>query len=207
MHNVLGFIDWHYADMPLPELYILEYHGLHYVFPTAEEMTAAANTVVATWTFDEFGDGIATGQFPSGLKGVTTLESVDDMMEGIYYLTDNVGGVLTGLAGLKAIDDLSRMRLRTNVPSSGKKFNQLAERGWSQSSIDDVVNSPFTTRTATNKSTGNAATAFYRKDGHYVVRDDVTGDLVQMSDTRVKAGWGELDWKPDNSIKDPYIPD
>lgn len=124
MHNVLGFIDWHYADMPLPELYILEHHGLHYIFPSAEEMTAAAKTVVATWAFDESGDGVTTGETPSGLKGVRTLESVDAMIEGIYYLTDNVGGVLTGLAGLKAIDDLSR--LPRNAWNRVKSFDDIS---------------------------------------------------------------------------------
>jgi hypothetical protein len=93
-------------------------------------------------------------------------------------------------------------KLTTNIPSSGRKYNQLESRGWSKESIDEVVNNPFTTRESVNKATGNSATAYYRQDGHYVVRDDITGDLVQMSKTDIPA----KDWLPDPAIKNPYIP-
>lgn len=95
----------------------------------------------------------------------------------------------------------------TRVPQAGRKFNQLSKRGWSKKSINEVVNKPFTTRKATNKATGNTATAYFREDGHYIVRDDVTGDLVQMSDTNINVGKGEGQWMPDSAIEDPYIPE
>lgn len=97
-------------------------------------------------------------------------------------------------------------RVATNVPTQGRKFNQLSRRGWSQNTIDKLVNNPYTTRSSINKATGNNATAYFRKDGHYVVRDDVTGDVVQMSDTKVSVGTGPGQWAPDATIKDPYVP-
>lgn len=90
--------------------------------------------------------------------------------------------------------------LTTNVPTSGRKFNQLTSRGWDQSSIDNVVNGPVHTSTATNRATGNPATAYFDSSGNYVVRDNVTGDLVQMSNRN------DPNWIPDPSITDPYIP-
>jgi len=96
--------------------------------------------------------------------------------------------------------------LVTYIPTVGRKFNQLAQRGWSREAINMLVNNPFTTRAATNRATGNAATAFVRADGHYVVRDDITGELVQMSDTRFGIGTGPGQWLPDSSIIDPFIP-
>lgn len=91
--------------------------------------------------------------------------------------------------------------LLTHMPAAGRKANQLARRGWTREAINETVNNPFTTRAATNRATGNAATAFFRKDGSHVIRDNVTGDLVQMSDRANPANW-----IPDSSIVNPYLP-
>ncbi|MCG8349623.1 MAG: hypothetical protein MI924_17805 [Chloroflexales bacterium] len=91
--------------------------------------------------------------------------------------------------------------ISTQIPA--KKVNQMANRKWTQDAIDEVVNNPFTTRTSTNKATGNTATVYYRQDGHYVVRDDVTGQLVQGSDMRYPGH----EWIPDSDIINPYRPE
>ena len=80
---------------------------------------------------------------------------------------------------------------------TGRKRNQIAERGWSEESIVDTVNNPSATRSSINKSNGNSATAYYDSDGNYVVVDDETGQIVQMQDK------GADDWVPDNTIDDP----
>ena len=64
-----------------------------------------------------------------------------------------------------------------------------------------MYNEPYTTRAAINKATGNTATVYYNKSGDYVVVDDVTGELVQLS------GYGDTGWKPDSTIIDPYEPE
>ena len=110
------------------------------------------------------------------------------------------------LASDDAVAARGASSLVTYIPTIGRKFNQLAQRGWSTGSINKLVNNPFTTRAATNRATGNAATAFVRADGHYVVRDNVTGELVQMSDTRFTIGTGAGQWVPDSSIVDAFIP-
>jgi hypothetical protein len=46
-----------------------------------------------------------------------------------------------------------------------------------------------------NTSTGNAATAYFDGDGSYVVRDDVTGDLVQTSNRN------DPNWVVDSRIR------
>lgn len=97
-------------------------------------------------------------------------------------------------------------KITTNFPTQGRKYNQITRRGWSQDTIDELVNNPYTTREAVNKATGNKATAYFRRDGHYVVRDDVTGNIVQMSDTKISVGNGSGQWRPDDSIRNPYIP-
>ncbi len=89
----------------------------------------------------------------------------------------------------------------THIPASGRKANQLLRRGWTRNSIDQTVNNPFTTRPALNRSTGNPATAFFNQDGSHIIRDDITAELVQMSD-RLNPD----SWMPDPVIVDPYLP-
>jgi hypothetical protein len=64
------------------------------------------------------------------------------------------------------------------------KVNQAANRGWSNIDITQTIHNPADVKMgAVNKANGNPATVYYRSDGHYVVRDDVTGVIVQISDT------------------------
>ena len=76
----------------------------------------------------------------------------------------------------------------------------ITKRGWTWDSMIAVVNKPYITSEATNKLTGNAATAYYTKVGDYVVVDNITGDLVQVSK------FGDTGWIPDATIKNPYNP-
>ncbi len=58
-------------------------------------------------------------------------------------------------------------------------------------SIRDVVRNPALTRkkdSIVNRANGNPVTYFYRKDGYYVVIDDLTGEVVQVSD-RFNPNW------------------
>jgi hypothetical protein len=89
---------------------------------------------------------------------------------------------------------------KPKIVISDKISRQMSRRGWDQSSINNVVSNPFTTRQAFNKATGQTATAFYAQDGSYVVRDNSTAEIVQISQK------GDGDWVPDSSIINPYKP-
>jgi len=89
-------------------------------------------------------------------------------------------------------------RIQGNI--TDKIQRQMGRRGWSSQDIDETINSPFTTRSSTNLETGNSATAYYRADGSYVVRDDVTQDIIQVSDRN------NPNWIPDRNIVNPYHP-
>jgi hypothetical protein len=103
-----------------------------------------------------------------------------------YYVPSSVGK-----AG--AADDVLR-------GLGGKSEAYLTKRGWTWDSIRNLTKNKFTTRVAVNKSNGNPATAYFNEAGDYVVVDDITGDLVQLSQ------FGDADWIPDSSIIDPYKP-
>jgi Colicin E5 ribonuclease domain len=84
---------------------------------------------------------------------------------------------------------------------TAKIAKQMAKRGWTDDLIEKAINKAHTTRKATNRATGNPATAYFTKDGAYLVVDDVTKDIVQVSNrTDIK------NWIPDATIIDPYIP-
>jgi hypothetical protein len=78
---------------------------------------------------------------------------------------------------------------------SPKIEGQLPKRGWSRASIDDAISNPV--RTVSTRDTrhmpgggrnNDPATAYYSRDGGYVVRNDRTGDVVQVSN-RMDPNW------------------
>lgn len=77
----------------------------------------------------------------------------------------------------------------------------MNQRGWSEQSVKNTVNNPYTIRTSTNLSTGNASTVYYTKDGAYVIIDNITKEVVQISDALNPASW-----IPDVNIVDPFLP-
>jgi RHS repeat-associated protein len=81
-----------------------------------------------------------------------------------------------------------------------KIFNQMDSRGWNSNSIQSTVDDPYATSSALNKATGENATAYYNADGSYVVRDNSTGQIIQISNKN------NSNWIPDSSIKNPYKP-
>lgn len=67
--------------------------------------------------------------------------------------------------------------------------------------IKATVDTPFTTRVSVNKYTGNTATVFYTEKGSYVVVDDITYEIIQVSENINMETW-----TPDQTIIDPYVP-
>ncbi|MDQ0242438.1 colicin E5-related ribonuclease [Arthrobacter bambusae] len=76
------------------------------------------------------------------------------------------------------------------IKMESKILNALAKRGWTEQSVENLVNNPdrtvVTRDTRWQRGTGarndDPATAYLDKNGGYVVRNDKTGDIVQISD-------------------------
>jgi hypothetical protein len=83
---------------------------------------------------------------------------------------------------------------------SQKIQKQMAKRGWTEQSIDQTTSQPVHTSPSQNMATGNSATAYFNADGSYVVVDDVTNEVTQISDRT------DPNWVPDTRIVDPYKP-
>jgi len=98
----------------------------------------------------------------------------------------------------RVVGSLLGDEVQTNI--SDKISRQIVKRGWTAADIDETIQSPYTTRPAQNKANGNPATAFFNEDGSYVVRDNKTGDILQISNRN------DPNWIPDQTIKNPYRP-
>ena len=92
------------------------------------------------------------------------------------------------------------LQFESNSKSSQRLANQMQGRGWTQDSVRNTVNTPHTTRQSTNMATGNSATVYYNRDGSYVVVDNRTNAVLQVSDRFDQY------WMPDKNIINPYIP-
>ena len=92
------------------------------------------------------------------------------------------------------------LQFGSDTKSEAKLRRQMKSRGWTEQSIRDTVDSPYTTRNSTNLATGNPATVYYTEGGGYVIVDNVTYEIVQVSNLFDPA------WIPDPNIINPYIP-
>lgn len=107
------------------------------------------------------------------------------------------GMYLSGATVGEGVTTLGLNKTMSHVSYFTKVANQLAKRGWSRDLINKTVNNPYTTRAAFNRATGNAATAYFTREGFYVVRDNVTG-LIQQISNRL-----DPKWIPDATIINP----
>jgi hypothetical protein len=76
----------------------------------------------------------------------------------------------------------------------------MAKRGWSVEDVDKTIRNPNKIGDATDRKSGDAATAYIRKDGNRVIVNDKTGRVVQVSDK------GDPNWKPEydkSTVRDP----
>ena len=105
--------------------------------------------------------------------------------------------LLPGITGLGMIDDAARMVPKLLGPATrhgDKILDQLAGRGWTKDLVQSTIDKPIRTVTArdTRKFTGgrnnDPATKYYADGGGYVVRNNRTGDIVQVSN-RFNPNW------------------
>ena len=154
-------------------------------------------------TVDEEGLAYATGYIaPEVAIALATKKMTGKgpkVKGGTGVADDVVEEVLEG--GTSAIKS-SDLVFGSSTKSTQKLMNQMNSRGWTEDLIRNTVDNPYTIRTSVNKATGNSATVFYTQQGSYVIVDDVTKAIVQISDNINPSTWA-----PDLSIVDPYIPD
>ena len=115
-----------------------------------------------------------------------------------YYVGGN--GVLVHNAGIEYEGGSKAIKYGSDTKTETKLSNQMNKRGWTKESVQNTVDSPYTTSPSKNLATQNSATAYYNKDGSYVILDDVTNEVVQISNCN------DPNWVPDTNIQNPYKP-
>uniref|UniRef100_A0A0N5B1M7 Colicin_E5 domain-containing protein n=1 Tax=Syphacia muris TaxID=451379 RepID=A0A0N5B1M7_9BILA len=136
--------------------------------------------------------------------GMTPKQAYDQMRLDLGLSAKNpfTAGSEGGTVALKYTNITSQdIIFGSSTKSAQKLANQITNRGWTTNLVKQTVDAPYTTRASINKATGNPATVFYTQQGSYVIVDDVTKAIVQVSDNINPATW-----MPDPSIVNPYIP-
>jgi hypothetical protein len=120
---------------------------------------------------------------------------LDDAVKSFknFELPGSQGGYLP--AGTKINTEV----LSIQANASKKIVSQMSKRGWTTGLINKTISKPKAIRQALNKATGNKATAYFDQSGSYIVVDNVTKDIIQISD-RTRP------WVPDSTIINPYLP-
>jgi hypothetical protein len=85
-----------------------------------------------------------------------------------------------------------------------RKANQFTDRGWGGAEIGNTLANPSLVKVSTNLTTGNSANVYYRPDGHYVVQDNITCDVIQTSNTRDYPQSSNYMNKDGNRFFDPF---
>jgi len=137
---------------------------------------------------------------PNNRLDAKEIEALEGKGKGSHGEVGKVNGV--GGNGGEGNTTGKDVTFGSNTKSSTKLNNQMNERGWTQDTVIDTVDNPYTTRVSVNKATGNPATAYYTKQGSYVIVDDIKKVIVQVSDNINPSTWA-----PDASIVNPYIPE
>ena len=80
--------------------------------------------------------------------------------------------------------------------TDAKIQKQMAKRGWDDAKVKETIDNPAKTAKTTDTRFGpdgiqkppEPATAFFSADGSYLVRNDATGNIVQVSN-RLDPNW------------------
>ena len=127
------------------------------------------------------------------------------------WLASSAAVGVTGGAGTVAGMYLERIKAFVGVggdrvvfgsasKSAARLQSQMLSRGWTEQTVQQTVRYSRITREATNLANNNPATAFFNRDGSYVVIDNITRVVIQVSNRF------DPNWIPDPSIINPFIP-
>jgi hypothetical protein len=125
--------------------------------------------------------------------------NVDEAVEVIAKVINKADGYLDdGKAISNAVEAAKTSSIFSQI--TPKITKQMGRRGWTKELIHQTVNNPHATRAATNRATGNVATAYFQKNGSYIVKDNITNEVIQISNRL------DPNWIPDATIINPFIP-
>jgi hypothetical protein len=126
-----------------------------------------------------------------GSIGAVAAQIVANASDG-RALSDGIGAAALGgaVAGLSmAAGDAVAGRVMRHAAAAATRFptkavRDLAKRGWTRESVRATIRNPHGTARGVYKGNGDPATYYFNEDGSFVVRNDRTRDVIQLSDRK-----------------------
>jgi Colicin E5 ribonuclease domain len=126
------------------------------------------------------------------------------VIHGTFVLGRRIAAAIQGVFHASGVS-LGILKSASEAPKEvqiGKKAEKdMAKRNWTEEEVLDTVNNPADTKPVTDNrnnpdgtSMNDPATAYIRPDGSYVIVNDRTGEVVQVSPHPIPPGW-LLPWK------------
>ena len=147
---------------------------------------------------------MGNSNIPLSQKTIPAVYSVLWMASHLAIITGAIVVPMYGIPGAEALCEAAGCSDITSNPvekeikfSSPKKERQAENRGWTSDSLNNVLNNPAETKPASNWGNDNPATVYYDPDGNYVIVDDVTGEIIQVSEV------GDPDWEDNSGMAPP----
>ncbi|WP_417790535.1 hemagglutinin repeat-containing protein [Terasakiella pusilla] len=152
-----------------------------------------------------------TGDLPSGyteLKGVGADASSADLPEGFKRVVDPDGNIKYASSEGKVYDTVQSAVASNNIQKlvvDSKIQQQMSDRGWTKQDIDALIHNGRSGKTTDNRRPNktddglgrNDTATVYGSSGNYVIVNDRTGEIVQVSG-RNDPTWiddGRIQWK------------
>ncbi len=128
------------------------------------------------------------------IAGAKAIKAVDETAD-VVKLTERIAEASTAVKETEAAAKTAEVVGSSLSNIEAKIAKQMEKRGWTTEGIDSTVNNPSQTVATTDTrwrpdgtKMNDPATAYINKDGSYVVRNNKTGDIVQVSD-RTDPNW------------------
>jgi len=147
--------------------------------------------------------GIIVGVLLGGTAGgIISYKKYKSVSWKYIFIGAVAGAAICGIAGYAiGLAISASVTTATTAKTLSKTFKitnkiskQMAKRGWSKELIKSTI-SRNVGREAYNKATGNVATAYFTSSGAYVVIDNVTKEIIQISNIN------DPNWVVDKTIQ------
>ena len=121
-------------------------------------------------------------------KSPTEMANMIQAQLAVMVQALNVNGFLNSIPFAMPLPNFATKSLRWHAKE--KITDQMTKRNWTSKQVQDALNNPLkTVKTSDTRNLpippggrmNDPATAYFSKDGGYVVRNDITGEIVQVS--------------------------